>query len=160
MFYKKKVNDNYSTPVAYLKVIEPYIPKDYIINDPFYFNGLVQSNWRQIGRDIIHEDKDFFTSTHEGDIFVSNPPFSNLKEIFIKLFELEKPFILLLPIQKIAQLKLQKIIKDKNLQMIISPIYMGFINSDGEQTRCSSQYFAYVCWKMNLERDLMFITET
>ena len=157
MFYQKEVNDNYSTPVEYLRVIEPYIPKEYIINDPFYFNGLVKDNWRQIQRDIIHEDKDFLNSAHDGDIFVSNPSFSNLKEIFIKLFELEKPFILLIPIQKIAQLKIQKIIKDKELQMIVSPIYMGFINSDGEQTRCSSQYFCYVCWKLNLDRDLMFI---
>ena len=157
MFFQKEKNDNYSTPVSYLKVIEPFVPKQYTINDPFFFNGLVKENWRQVGREIIHEDKDFFTSTHDGDIFVSNPPFSNLKEIFIKLFELEKPFILLMPIQKIAQLKIQSVIKGRDLQVIVSPIYQGFINDKGEQTRCSSQYFTFVCWKMNLERDLMFI---
>jgi len=157
MFFQKERNDNYSTPVSYLKVIEPFIPKQYIINDPFFFDGLVKENWKEVNREIIHENKDFFTTTHKGDIFVSNPPFSNLKDIFIKLFEVGKPFILLLPIQKIAQLKIQRVIKDKHLQMIVSPIYKGFINSRGEQTKCSSQYFSYVCWKMDLERDLIFI---
>ena len=157
-FWKKNKNDNYSTPKAYLEVIDKFIPQDYTICDPFYFDGSVKDTWREIGREIIHENTDFFTNNYDDvDIIVSNPPFSNMKEIFIKLFEINKPFILLIPIQKIFQLKIQKVLIDKDIQIIVSPIYIGFINEDGEQTRCPSQYFCYMTYKMDLKRDFLFI---
>jgi len=155
-FYQKSVQDNYTTPVAYLKVINKYIDNNLIINDPFYFNGEVKNEWLKLGRTIIHEDKDFFTTTHEGEIFVSNPPFSILNKIFYNLFRIDKPFALLIPIQKIAQLKTQEIVKNKELQMIICPIYIGFIDGNGNTTRCASQYFCWITWKLNLPKDLVF----
>jgi hypothetical protein len=155
-FYQKSVQDDYTTPVDYLKVINKYIDNNLIINDPFYFNGEVKNEWLKLGRTIIHEDKDFFTTNHEGDIFVSNPPFSILNKIFYNLFRMDKPFALLIPIQKIAQLKTQDILKNKGLQMIICPIYTGFIDGSGNKTRCASQYFVYLCYKMGLPKDLTF----
>ena len=153
--YTKK--DNWTTHIDYLKVIEPYISKELVINDPFYFNGYVKELWTQLGRDIIHEDKDFFTNTHIGDIFVSNPPFSIINKILVHLFSLEKPFILLIPIQKICMIKTQKILKAQtNIQVIISPIYQGFINDEGIETKCPSQYYCYLCWNVKLPNDLVF----
>ena len=154
-YYKKQ--DNWTTHINYLKVIEPFIPKQSIINDPFYFNGKVKELWKDLGRVIIHENKDFFTNTHEGDIFVSNPPFSILNKILTQLFTLQKPFILLIPIQKVCMIKTQKILKTQsNIQMIISPIYQGFLNEDNKETKCPSQYYCYLCWKIEMESDLVF----
>ena len=157
MFFQKRKNDDYSTTIEYLKVIEPFIPKENIINDPFFFNGKVKELWKELNREIIHENKDFFTSHHEGDIFVSNPPYSILNLVLSHLFFLEKKFILLIPIEKIGNLKTQSIIRDKNIQVIISPIYKGFLNSKNEQTRCPSFYCCFLCWKMDLPKDLMFL---
>tara|TARA_R110000803_G_scaffold91812_1_gene159317 strand:+ start:97 stop:591 length:495 start_codon:yes stop_codon:yes gene_type:complete len=160
-FFKNtnKGNDDYETPVEYWKVIEPYIPTTTIINDPFYMNGNAEKKWKELGRDIIHNDEDFFTlEKDDKDItYVSNPPFTKFKEVLKHLFYLDKPFMMLVPIQKVANLKIQKILKDKeNIQIIISKIYKGFIDEDGEQTRCPAQYFCYLCSKMNLEKDLIF----
>ena len=149
-FYRRVNNDEYETPIEYWKVIEPYIPITTTINDPFYMNGKAKHKWKELGRDIIHKDDTDIT-------YVSNPPFSKFKEVLKHLFYLNKPFIMLVPIQKIANIKIQRILKDKeNIQIIISKIYMGFINTKGENTRCSSQYFCYLCSKMNLEKDLVF----
>jgi|TARA_R110000764_G_scaffold171783_1_gene258631 hypothetical protein len=156
MFWGKKNNDNYSTPVEYLSIINNFIPTDSIICDPFYNDGLVVNEWKKLNRDIIHLQTDFFDTKYECDIFVSNPPFSSINKILKKLFELDKPFALLIPIQKIAQLKVQLLLKDKNIQLVVCNIYIGFIK-DGERTRCPSQYFAWVCYRMDLPRDLVFI---
>lgn len=155
-FWVKTTDDDYTTPVEYLGVIDKFINRDKIICDPFYFDSAVKDEWKKLGRDIIHEELDFFTTQYECDLFVSNPPFSILNKILYELFRRNKPFALLIPIQRLAQIKTQKIIRNKNIQVIISPIYTGFVK-DGKKTICSSQYFCWLCYKFELERDLMFV---
>ena len=113
-FFQKKKNDNYQTPIEYLRVIDEHISSGQLINDPFYCQhkeggGLVKRNWCKLGRHIIHNDCDFFTEQEfdKTDCIVSNPPFSLIFQILEKLFELDTPFALLLPLQKIAQIKIQ-----------------------------------------------------
>ena len=36
------------------------IAKDLKINDPFYMNGNAKKKWKELGRNIIHEKKDFY----------------------------------------------------------------------------------------------------
>jgi len=153
------VNDDWETPVEYWKIINPYIPEDLTIHDPFYMNGNAKLKWKVLGREIIHNDTDFFNIERDDkkEIFVSNPPHKNLKDVLNHLFHLDKPFILLIPIMKICNVKIQPILKQKNLQIIPSPIYKGFIDLDGYQTRCPPQYYCYLCYKLNLPRDLLFI---
>lgn len=155
-FWAKKEDDDYTTPVEYLGVVDQFISRDKIICDPFYHNGSVKDEWAKLGRDIIHDELDFFTTQYECDVFVSNPPFSILNKVLYELFRRDKPFALLVPIQRIAQIKTQKILKNKNIQLVISPIYTGFIK-DGKKTTCSSQYFAWLCYGLGLERDLVFV---
>ena len=156
--YKK--NDNWETPIEYLERIEPYIPKNLTIHDPFYMNGNVKKTWKKLGRDIIHENKDFFTieKNDKQEIYVGNPPYSILNDVLKKLFILNKPFVLLIPITKITLIKTQRILKDKpHLQLIPSPIYIGFIDPSGNRTKCPSQYFCYLCYKLFLKKDFLYI---
>ena len=54
-------------------------------------------------------------------------------------------------------IKTQKILKPQtNIQVIISPIYQGFINDEGIETKCPSQYYCYLCWNVKLPNDLVF----
>ena len=36
-----------------------------------------------------------------GEVIITNPPFSKTKEVMERLFELDKPFILILPVSKL-----------------------------------------------------------
>ena len=102
-FFQKKKNDDYQTPIEYLRVIDEHISSGQLINDPFYCQhaeggGLVKRNWCKLGRHIIHNESDFFTETFDKtDCIVSNPPFSLIFQILEKLFEIDTPFALLLP---------------------------------------------------------------
>ena len=160
-FWKKKEGghgDHYQTHIDYLKIIDKFIPKDIQVNDPFYGSGLVKTYWKELGRNIIHEDSDFFTEDFSTtDYIISNPPFSKIADILTHLFIINKPFSLLIPLQKIAQVKIQRILKEKNIQVIISDCYKGFLTPEGEPTRCSSMYTCWLCYKMDLDKDLIFL---
>ena len=90
-------------------------------------------------------------------IIVSNPPYHNKNKMLKKLFDWDLPFILLMPIQTIAMVKTQRLLKNKNIQIIIPNIYKGFISKDGKQTKCPPFYICYICYNMNLERDIIYL---
>ncbi|GAH08981.1 unnamed protein product, partial [marine sediment metagenome] len=75
--------------------IQEYIPKDKVIWECFMGDGKSGQYLEELGFDVIANDNDFFQSD-EGDIVVSNPPFSKSKEVITRLKELDKPFILIL----------------------------------------------------------------
>ena len=60
-FTNDKESDNHSSPKKIWEDIKDYIPKDKIIWSPFYNDGKQKDIFGEIGFDIIHEDKDFFT---------------------------------------------------------------------------------------------------
>ena len=154
----KSSTDDWQTPIQYLKIIDLYIDKDTRINDPFWCSGLVKEKWKELGRDIIHEPTDFFTDDYDTtDIIVGNPPFSILADVLVKLFEIGKPFAILIPIGKIAQIKIQKILRNHNIQLIVANCYTGFYTSNGKPSRCPTSYYSWLVYKFNLEKDLIFI---
>lgn len=152
-------NDDWETPIQYWEIIEPFIPNNLTINDPFFMNGNARNWWKILNRDIIHENKDFFSikKSTNAEIYVSSPPYSIFNKVLKHLFYLDKAFVMLIPINKLGQIKLQRIIKPYHIQIIISPIYTGFIDRNGEKTKCPSQYFCFMCWKLNLEKDFIII---
>ena len=88
-------HDDYMTPFSAWDNIKQYIPKDKIIWEAFYGDGESGEHLTKLGFETIHKEIDFFESD-EGEIIVSNPPFSLVKKIVPKLIELDKPFILLI----------------------------------------------------------------
>ena len=156
-FTNDKDSDNYATDKKGWEIIQSYIPKDKVIWSPFYCDGKQKEYFEEMGFDIIHEDKDFFSYTPEYDIIVDNPPFSKLKDICIRLKELDKPLILI-TFSRVLYLKwFQKLFKD-HLQVIIPfkrPTFTHLTNpKKGYTPPFGVQYY---CYKMNLPKDLIFI---
>ena len=153
-----KDSDNYSTNKEGWKLIEPYIPKDKIIWSPFYCDGKQKEYFEEMGYNIIHQDKDFFSYTPEYDIIVDNPPFSKMREICVKLKELDKPFILITPGISILSKWFQLLFKD-DLQAIIPLKRTTFTHISNDKKGGYSPPFGtcYMCYKMNLPKDLIFI---
>jgi len=95
--------DDYMSPKSAWDAIKNIIPKNKIIWEPFYGDGKSGQYLKELGfNNVIHEpDVDFFLN-NKGDIIISNPPFSKAQKVLKRLVELNKPFILILPVSKIT----------------------------------------------------------
>jgi len=148
------VYDDYMTPKYAWDNIKEYIPKDKIIWEAFMGDGKSGEYLKELGLNVIHNDNDFFKS-NEGDIIVSNPPFSKCKEIIPRLKELDKPFILILPSSKINT-QYFRVFKN-DIQLIIPPKRIQFLKNGNElNNKCNFDCF-YYCYKMNLPNDIIWI---
>lgn len=154
----KSDNDDYYTPKSAWEMIQHLIPKDRVVWDPFYGDGQSGKDLKSLGFDVIHEDEDFFKH-NKGDIIVTNPPFSTKKQILKRLVELDKPFILLCPGHLLSRKYFLIDFADK-IQILIPPKRIEFtkpVEDPKNKSRCSFDCF-FFCYKMNLEKDLMFLS--
>jgi len=153
-------HDDYMTPKYAWGNIAEYIPKNKVIWEPFYGDGKSGDYLRELGLEVIHEPDDFFEND-KGDIIVSNPPFSKIKEIMTRLLYIDKPFILILPSSKINT-SYFRIWKDKNIQIIIPRKRIHFVKHIGgkeskdNKNSCNFDCF-YYCYGINLNRDIIWL---
>ena len=155
-FTNDKDSDNYVTNKEDWERIKQFIPTDKKIWSPFYCDGKQKEYFKEMGFNIIHEDEDFFEN-NKGDIIIDNPPFSKMKEICIRLKELDKPFILIAFSKVILMKWFQKLFKD-HLQLIIPLKRPTFTHLTNPKKNYSPPYGTqYYCYKMDLEKDLIFI---
>ena len=151
-------DDEWMTPKKAWADIKSLIPKQRLIWEAFYGDGSSGDNLRELGFDVIHENVDFFTH-NLGDIIVTNPPFSKKKEIFQRLKELDKPFILIVPTTAIQTLYFKEAFGNSaDLQLIFPSRKMQFIKKgmERQQNNCCF-YSCYVFFKMNLKQSIMVI---
>ena len=158
-------HDDYMTPKYAWENIKQYIPKDKIIWESFYGDGKSGEYLTELGFNVIHNDNDFFES-NEGDIIVSNPPFSKSKDVINRLKLLDKPFIIIMPCSKICTSYFRDNFKDsKDPIQIIIPIKRihfekhinGKIPKNWKQ-QCNFDCF-YYCYKINLPRDIIWLLD-
>lgn len=99
-----KKQDNYSTPRSAWEALVPLLDKTKVYYDPFFNDGLSGYILSELGLDVIHEDTDFFESVDQidFDIIVSNPPFSIKRQVLKKLLEIDKPFVMIMPISVLS----------------------------------------------------------
>lgn len=102
----RKIDELY-TPYYIVDHIIKYLPKDRIIWTPFdeewsaFYQGLKAKGFKVI-RSSIEDGKDFFKyEPKRWDIIVSNPPFSIKDKILERLYILNKPFAILLPLNSL-----------------------------------------------------------
>lgn len=157
--------DHYMTPKHAWEDVQHIIPRDKVIWESFYGDGTSGQYLRELGFDVIHENIDFFT-TDNGEIILSNPPFSKTREILTRLKLLNKPFILIMPISKLCCQYTRNIFKDSEdkIQIIIPKKRIHFIKViDGvEVNDCSNKCnfeSVYYCWKINLPDDITWLNK-
>lgn len=158
LFYTKTFskNDEYMTPKYAWENIKHLIPKNKILWEAFYGDGKSGDYLKEMGFDVIHDDIDFFEN-NLGDIIVSNPPFSKSKEVFKRLKELDKPFIILCPSSKINTSYVRDSFMNKGLQIIIPKKRIHFgKNCDNFKSSCNFDCF-YYCYKMGFEKDIIWL---
>lgn len=155
-FTEDKDSDNYMTNKIEWERIKEYIPTDKKIWSPFYGDGKQKEYFKEMGFDIIHEDEDFFQN-NKGDIIIDNPPFSKKKEILTRLKEIGKPFILVCPSMMLSYKYFHELFKDE-IQILVPYKRINFRHINSEKKNYSPPFASfYFCYKMNLEKDLIFI---
>ena len=163
LFHSKTFSkhDDYMTPKYAWENIKQYIPKKKIW-EAFYGDGNSGNYLQELGFDVIHEERDFFTSPpDEWDLIVSNPPFSISREVMEKLLEYDKPFILIMPSSKINTIYFRAW-KDKELQIIIPRKRIHFVKHidgkpvEGWKNACAFDCF-YYCYKIDLPKDILWL---
>jgi|TARA_R110002111_G_scaffold262488_3_gene338787 hypothetical protein len=153
-------HDDYMTPKSAWEAIQQFIPKDKVIWEAFYGDGFSGRHLQDLGFEVIHEEVDFFENDL-GEVIISNPPFSQTKEVLKRLLVLDKPFILILPSSKINTSYFREW-KDKDLQIIIPRKRIHFEKQvDGEvpenyKSSCNFDCF-YYCYKIGLEKSITWL---
>lgn len=145
-------NDELYTPVYAVDPILKYIPKDKKIWCPFdkEWSAFVQSFIRggySVVRSHIDDGQDFFEyEPDEYDVIVSNPPFSIKDKILERLYDLGKPFAILLPTNSI-QGKARFKYFEQGIQLLCFDQRIGYHNpSDMRNTTEGSPFAtAYFC---------------
>ena len=153
---KFKKDDCYMTPKIVFKSIAHLVPKDKIIWECFYGDGNSGKHLKELGFKVEHHDIDFFDDPpFNYEILLSNPAYSIKAKVFKRLAEIDKPFLMLVPVATITKQYLKKYFKDK-IQLVIPERRIQFIK-DGIQTdRC---YFdtVWLCYKMDFDKDIIFL---
>jgi hypothetical protein len=156
-------HDDYMTPFSAWEAIKDYIPNDKVIWEAFYGDGTSGKHLEDLGFEVIHKDVDFFTNDL-GDVIISNPPFSQSKEVLERLVELDKPFIMIMPSSKINTQYFRKLFgKNENPIQIIIPRkrihFQKLVDGkipEGWKDACNFDCF-YYCYKIGLERDIVWL---
>ncbi len=154
-------HDNYMTPKHAWEAVQQFIPKDKVIWEAFAGNGDSSKYLTELGFNVVCKEEDFFDSDY-GDIIITNPPFSLKKEVLIKLKELGKPFMIICPSAMIMTQYTRKLFSKEKLQIIIPRKRIHFIKTDDDgnilptENKCNFDCF-YYCWKMNLEKDIVWL---
>ncbi len=156
-------HDSYMTPKYAWENILHLIPQDKTIWEAFYGDGKSGTYLTELGLNVIHEPIDFFNdeTLPEYDILISNPPFSQSKNIMNRLLELDKPFILIMPQPKINT-SYFRTWRDKGLQVIIPRKRIQFtklidgVMPEGWKNACNFDCF-YYCYKIGLDKDITWL---
>lgn len=161
---KDKVDDGYNTPHHCFEDIKDFIKnrEKLVVYEPFILNNkystskasLISLGFKKV---IAETTYDFFEmyDKFDYDIIISNPPFSIKQKIFKKIKEINKPFILIVPVSIITKKYFMDNFKD-DFQIIIPKKRIQFIKDDVQLDRCWFDC-VYICFKMNLEKDITYL---
>ncbi len=149
-------DDAYNTPKEVWESISHLIPKDKTIWECFYGDGKSGQHFKELGFECIHDKIDFFNDPNfEYDILISNPPYSIKAKVFKRLSEIDKPFIMLVPVSTMTKQYLKTYFKD-NIQIIIPKKRIQFIKNGEQTSRCWFDTI-FITYKMNLDKDIIFL---
>ena len=144
-------NDECYTPDYGVRPIIKFIPREAIVWCPFdtgdsEFVKQIEHN----GNDTIHshisEGKDFYRYEPERwDVIVSNPPYTNKRQIFERALSFGKPFALLMSNTWLNDSAPKILFLNKQLQLLMFDKRIKYINHGEVNNKItfSSSYFCY-----------------
>lgn len=98
------------------------------------YQALVENGFKNLIRTSLADGKDFYLYEPEVyDVIISNPPFSNRTKLFKRLFNLEKPFVMLQATQTFNNQFLVKHMCEKDMTLLMPRTRMNFMTYDADR---------------------------
>lgn len=155
-YVKFNVKDEYYTPKILVEPIVKYIPEGSTIWCPFdtkdseFVRRFQEHNCKVIyshlwtGQDFFDYEPDI-----EYDYIISNPPFSRKLEVLERLYQLNKPFAMVLGLPILNYQEIGNFFVGRDIQLLIVDKKVSF---DGKTSSFNNSYFC----RDILPKDLMF----
>ena len=150
------IKDEYYTPKILAETILEFIPENKIVWCPFdTVNSEIvialKNNGNKVIATHIADGYDFFDyEPKEYDLIVSNPLFTKKLDVLKRLYDLEKPFAMILGLPILNYHEIGDFFIENPLQLLIVNKKVSF---DGNTSSFNNSWF---CYKM-LPKDLMFV---
>ena len=149
-------DDDWNTPKSVWESIAHLLPKDKVIWECFYSNGKSGEYLTELGFTVEHHKIDFFEDpSFNYDLLVSNPPYSCKPKVFKRLAEIDKPWVMLVPVSTMTKKFLKTYFQDK-IQIVIPKARIHFVKV-GVETKGSWFDTVFLCHRMNLEKDITYL---
>jgi hypothetical protein len=155
-------NDEYYTPREAVEMILPFIPETVkTIWECTAIKGsliveVLRSHGYKIITSHIDDGQDFliYKPGEDYDMNITNPPYSQKDQFLKRAFELNKPFMFLLPITTLEGVKRGKMFKENGIQLIIPNMRFSFIAGKSKGSWFQTSWFTH---GLGLKNDLNFI---
>ena len=167
MQYKFNKNDEYYTPSYAIYPIIKYLKPNSKIWCPFDTNEsnfvkLLKKEGHNVSNSHISEGLNFFDADKEKcksfDYIISNPPYSMKTEVFQKLFELERPFAMLVGVVGLFESKKRfEMFRDNKIEVMYFDKRISYFKSYEDQKPSLNPPFSsvYLCSNV-LENVIVF----
>ena len=101
---KAKSCDDWNTSKTAVDAIVHLIPKGSIVYEPFTNDTSKRHLYiHEHGFKTVSHIGDFYSNPPDFNFIVTNPPFSDIQRCLSRLFELQKPFIIIAPLSLIVR---------------------------------------------------------
>ena len=157
-------NDEFYTPEYAISPIIKYIPKNSTIWCPFdtdnsLFVKLFKKNDFEVINTHLENGQDFFKiDVPNCDYIISNPPYSLKTEVFERLFEIGKPFAMLVGVVGLFESQKRfNLFKNNQFEIMYFNKRVSYFKSyDEEKTSLNPPFSSvYLCSKM-LPKQIIF----
>ena len=162
-------DDEWATAPRTWAALSPYLSKFYDkkVWMPFYYDGEAGKRLKATGfRRVVHKREDFFKRVNDRvfvdsvDVVVDNPPYTGkgMKERVLKaLVEADVPFCLLLPLGVLHGAMVRETLDQRHVQCLI-PRRCWVSKRGGAEV--PFKYLVWLCYKLDLDRDLVLMPDT
>lgn len=149
LFTSQGKNDECYTHRYGVEPLLEFLPrfKDKIIWCPFddeeseFVKCFKENGYRVVDSHIKTGQNFYFYEPEEWDLIISNPPFTNKKEIFKRAIGFNKPFCLLMSLTWLNDSTPKKLFRNKGLQLLMFEERMTFKGQEKNKINFSSAYF-------------------
>lgn len=161
-FQQRGVYDELFTPQEAIEMILDFIPFSIstiwectATAESKIVEVLKKSNYNVI-TSHIKTNQNFLTYKPDNfDLIITNPPYSLKNEFLQRAFEINKPFMFLLPITALEGFKRSEMYRRNPIQLIIPNKRFNFKPEKNSSAWFATAWFTY---KLNLKKDLNFVS--